>query len=400
VTPVRSLFRPGRIRLTLRLRLTALYGAAFFAAGIVLVAVMYGLVAWNLDHPRTLALPIDAPVPDVPDSEVVFAPGGPVVERFEQVQKELRDATLSALLRQSLVVLAAAGVLALGLGYLLAGRALRPLHQITETARRVADDRSLHERIALDGAEDEIKELADTFDAMLARLDSAFAGQRRFAANASHELRTPLAVNRTLLEVAMTDPDASDDLRKLGRTLLATNDRSERLIEGLLLLSRSESDLEENKPVDLADLTGHVVDQMSGAAQESGLRITAALAAAPTRGDGLMLERVASNLVHNAVHHNRPGGEVDVRTGTGPAGAFLEVSNTGPDIRSYEVDALFEPFRRLRSERVGSDGGVGLGLSIVRSIIRAHGGTVSATPREGGGLCVRVTLPPASPATR
>ena len=396
MTPLRPLFRRRRIRLTLRLRLTALYGGAFFAAGFILVAVMYGLVAWNLDHPRTFALPIDAPVPDVPQPEVVFAPGGPVAQRFEEAQKGLREATLSALLRQSLVVLAGAGVLALGLGYLVAGRALRPLHQITATARRVADDRSLHERIALDGAKDEIKELADTFDAMLARLDSAFAGQRRFAANASHELRTPLAVNRTLLEVAMADPDASDDLRNLGRTLLATNDRSERLIEGLLLLARSDADLDEYKPVNLADVTAHALDQMSSEARESGLRITATLDAAPTRGDGVMLERVASNLVDNAVQHNRPGGEIDIRTGTEPAGAFLQISNTGPDVRSHEVDMLFEPFRRLRGERVGSERGVGLGLSIVRSIIRTHGGTVSASPREGGGLCVKVTLPAAA----
>ena len=396
MTPVRSLSRGRRIRLTLRLRLTALYGAAFFAAGFVLVAVMYGLVAWNLDHPRALALPTDAPAPDVPQPEVVFAPGGPVAQRFEQAQNELREATLSALLRQSLVVLAGTGLLALGLGYLVAGRALRPLHQITATARRVADDRSLHERIALDGAKDEIKELADTFDAMLARLDSAFAGQRRFAANASHELRTPLAVNRTLLEVAMSDPDASDDLRNLGRTLLATNDRSERLIEGLLLLARSDADLDEYKPVNLAEVAAHALDQMSGEASESGLRITTTLHAAPTRGDGVMLERVATNLVDNAVQHNRPGGEIDIRTGTEPAGTFLQVSNTGPDIRSHEVDMLFEPFRRLRGERIGSERGVGLGLSIVRSIIRTHGGTVSASPREGGGLSVKVTLPPAA----
>jgi len=171
-------------------------------------------------------------------------------------------------------VLLAVGVLAVGLGYLVADRALRPLHHVTATARRVADDRSLHERIALDGPQDEIKELADTFDAMLARLDAAFSGQQRFVANASHELRTPLAVNRTLLEVALADPEVSEDLRALGRTLLATNERSERLIDGLLLLARSDREVEERKPVDLAEIAAHAVEQTRDEAAECGLQVS------------------------------------------------------------------------------------------------------------------------------
>ena len=393
MTSRREFARRLGIRPTLRVRLTALYGAAFFLAGLALVAVLYALVAWNLDQPRALVVPMEGSLPAQPQSDVVAGPPGPFAEELERAQQSLRDQTLSALLWQSLIALAAVGMVAVGLGYVLAGRALRPLHQVTATARRVADDRSLHERIALSGPRDEIKELADTFDAMLARLDAAFAGQRRFAANASHELRTPLAVNRTLLEVALTDPDASEDLRRLGRTLLATNERSERLIDGLLLLARSEHEVQERHPVDLADLATHALEVTCAEAQAAGVRVTRRLDPARTAGDPLLLERLVLNVIQNAVRHNVPGGELSVRTGADAAGAVVEVSNTGPEIPAYEIDTLFEPFRRLGTERLETGRGVGLGLSIVRSVTRAHGGHVTATARRGGGLAVRVTLP-------
>ena len=385
------------VRPTLRMRLTALYGAAFFAAGLVLLAVMYGLVAWNLDHPRAIAFPMDGELPGNSPPGVVVGPGGSVEAQFEQAQQQLREATLSALLGQSLVALVVVGAVAVGVGYLVAGRTLRPLHHVTETARRVADDRSLHERIALAGPQDEIKELADTFDAMLSRLDAAFAGQRRFAANASHELRTPLAVNRTVLEVALADPDASEDLRRVGRMLLATNVRSERLIDGLLLLAGTEHRVERRTPVDLAEVAAHVLEQTRAEAEEAGLQVSAVLDPATTTGDAVLIERLVLNLVHNAMRHNVPGGRFEVRTHLEATGAVLVVSNTGPDVPAYEVDTLFEPFRRLRTERVETDRGVGLGLSIVRSVTRAHDGNVTAVPNPGGGLVVTVTLPAAPP---
>ena len=283
------------------------------------------------------------------------------------------------------VALAIVALVGMVFGWLMAERALRPLARITETARRVAG-RSLHERIALDGPQDEIKELADTFDSMLERLDRAFDSQRLFVGNASHELRTPLAINRTLIEVALGRPDTPAEVRVLGDALLTVNGRQERLLDGLLTLAQSEQELTVWEPVDLADIADHVLDQTP----LNNLELHRFLAPAPTTGDPVLLERVVQNLVQNAVAYNVPDGWVEVETDPGG----ITVTNTGPVVPAYDVPALFEPFRRLR-DRVGSANGTGLGLSIVRSVARAHGGSVTAVPREGGGLVVRVTLPAA-----
>jgi signal transduction histidine kinase len=305
----------------------------------------------------------------------------------------LRQDTLNTLLTRSAIGLGGVALVGMGFGWLMAERALRPLTRITETTRRVAD-RSLHERIALTGPPDEIKELADTIDSMLERLDRAFDGQRRFVGNASHELRTPLAINRTLLEVALARPDASPELRQLGNTLLAVNLRHERLVEGLLTLAQSQQALTTHDPVDLAELARFVLDAMDASGPDaSGPEVVRTLRPAPTSGDPVLLERVVHNLVQNAVAYNVPDGWVAVTTGhTGDGRVELTVTNTGPVIGGYEVPALFEPFRRLR-ERVGSARGTGLGLSIVQSVAQAHGGMAAAQPRAGGGLIVRVTLP-------
>ncbi|MBR7673711.1 HAMP domain-containing histidine kinase, partial [Streptomyces daliensis] len=249
-------------------------------------------------------------------------------------------------------------------------------------------------RIELEGPDDELKELSDTFDEMLDRLDRAFTAQQRFVANASHELRTPLAINRTLLEVQLADPDASPELHQLGKTLLATNERSEQLVEGLLLLARSENEIVDRKPVDLSEVANQAVEQTRGEAQTKGVELRGVRQPAYVQGNGVLLERVALNLVQNAVRYNlRESGWVSVSTYAQPGQAVLTVENTGPAVPAYEIDNLFEPFRRLRSDRTGSDKGVGLGLSIVRSVARAHGGTVTAEPREEGGLLMRVSLP-------
>jgi signal transduction histidine kinase len=299
-----------------------------------------------------------------------------------------------------------------------AGRVLRPLHRITDTARRIGTAPSgasgLHERIALSGPRDEIAELADTFDAMLERLDRSFDGQRRFVTNASHELRTPLAINRALLEVAVTRPDASGDVRQLGGTLLAVNARHERLIDGLLTLAQSEHEIEHRTPVDLAQIVEYVVDEMAAQARSAGVTVSLDATPAPITGDPVLLERLVTNLVLNGIRHNvNSDGWVRAAIRKSNRVAELAVSNSGPTVPGYETESIFEPFRRLdradqpsdrltprrngsyRTPQDGSEAvsGVGLGLSIVRAVAHAHGGDARAEARRGGGLIVRVRLP-------
>jgi signal transduction histidine kinase len=306
----------------------------------------------------------------------------------------------------SLVALGVVGVIAGGFGWLLAGRALHPLQQITTTARRVAD-RSLHERIALDGPHDEIKDLADTFDAMLERLDRSFDSQRRFVANASHELRTPLTINRSLIEVALDDPQANESLRQLGGTLLAVNQRHERLIDGLLTLASSEQGITDPTLVDLADIARHITTESRGAAHAAGVDIRTHLQPAPVTGDPVLLERLSQNLLDNAIRYNLPEhGEITVITDTVDDNVYLTVENTGPSVPPYEVPSLFLPFRRLAtterladSSTTSTSRGAGLGLSIVQSVAHAHGGEVHASPGADGGLTVRVRVPAAPKTT-
>ncbi|MCS0637569.1 HAMP domain-containing histidine kinase [Streptomyces sp. LP05-1] len=387
--PVRPWLRP-----TIRIRLTLLYGGMFLIAGILLLSIIYLLAAQALQVISELPFrvvngQVTSKICDFPtnaDSDVFNAAMNTCVQ--QQRQHALQD-----LLRRSLFALLGLSVIAFAFGYAMAGRVLSPLGRITRTARQVAGS-DLARRIKLDGPDDELKELADTFDEMLERLERAFSAQQRFVANASHELRTPLAINRTLLEVHLSDPGAPAELQQLGRTLLATNERSEQLVEGLLLLARSDNQIAERKPVDLAEVAVRAIEQVRGEAAEKHVEIRGERAPVVVQGNGVLLERIALNLVQNAVRYNIPdGGWVEVVTETAPGRAVLVVSNTGPVVPAYEIDNLFEPFRRLRTERTGSDKGVGLGLSIVRSVARAHGGHIAAEPREGGGLVMRVTLP-------
>jgi len=386
-----------RRRSTIRLRLTALYAGAFFLAGAILIALMYFYLQQSLPNRAAGAQGI---------VQQFLAERGvrnrPVVDRLfsaiaAQAEQERRE-TLRGMLIWSLAALGAVGIAAGGFGWLLAGRALAPLQNVTATARRVAD-RSLHERIGLRGPEDEIKELADTFDAMLERLDRAFDGQRRFVANASHELRTPLAINRTLIEVALDDPDAPDATRKLGETLLEVNHRNERLIDGLLVLATSDQQINNQSGVDLAEIAHRAITTFRPAADQAGVRIGSNLRYARVAGDPALLQRLAENLVDNAVRYNVvEHGWVHVTVGGDQQWARLTVENTGPVVAPFEVDVLFEPFRRLASrertaEAANTRRGVGLGLSIVRSVATAHGGDVRAEARTDGGLVVSVTLP-------
>jgi signal transduction histidine kinase len=387
-------------RSRIRVRLTLLYAGAFFLAGAVLVAVMYFFLGQALDRQLTARIGIAEHLPELTATE----PGAQ--QAAHEAQEELRaqfqqdrEDTLNIMLVASLVALGVVGVIAGGFGWLLAGRALHPLQQITMTARRVAD-RSLHERIALDGPHDEIKDLADTFDAMLERLDRSFDSQRRFVANASHELRTPLTINRSLIEVALDDPQANESLRQLGGTLLAVNQRHERLIDGLLTLASSEQGITDPILVDLADIARHIATESRDTARTAGVDIHTDLQPARVTGDPVLLERLTQNLLDNAIQYNLPEhGEITVTTDTVDNHAHLTVDNTGPPLPPYEVPSLFEPFRRLPStERLAdssatSSRGAGLGLSIVRSVAHAHGGDVHASPREDGGLTVQVRFP-------
>jgi signal transduction histidine kinase len=390
-------------RSTIRVRLTLVYAGAFFLAGAVLVAVMYFFLGQALDRQLTARVGITEHLAESTSNE----PGS--LQLAHDAEQELRaqfqqdrDDTLNTMLIASLVALGVVGVIAGGSGWLLAGRALHPLQQITTTARRVAD-RSLHERIALDGPHDEIKDLADTFDAMLERLDRSFDSQRRFVANASHELRTPLTINRSLIEVALEDPTAGESLRQLGGTLLAVNQRHERLIDGLLTLASSEQGITDPTPVDLADIARHITTESRSAARAARLDIRTDLRPAPVIGDPVLLERLTQNLLDNAIRYNLPEhGEITVTTDTADDHATLTVENTGPPVPPYEVPSLFEPFRRLPSTERLADStttstsrGAGLGLSIVRSVAHAHGGDAHASPREDGGLLMRVQLPAA-----
>lgn len=380
---------------TLRVRLTVVYGALFLVAGLAVIAVTYFLMWKTLSDKRLSAQAIAIPY-DVSE-EVNYKEK--LAQKFAALERDFdnfKGLTLRSLLTQGGAALFVVGTGALGLGWVIAGRVLRPLTTITATARRVAE-RSLHERIRAAGPHDEVRELSDTLDDMLDRLDRAFDGQRRFVGNASHELKTPLAINRTLIEVAMGRPDAPPQLLQLGQTLLEVNARHERLIDGLLTLARSEHSLAATEPVDLAALCDHLLDAAPG------LTVHRDLDPATVPGDPVLLERLVLNLIQNAVRYNHSGGAVWIGTGLADGLAVLRVANTGPVVAAYELPALFEPFRRLGADRIGSARGTGLGLSIVRSVARAHGGDVQAVPRpaaDGGGLEITVALPVAPAASR
>jgi signal transduction histidine kinase len=406
---------------SVRLRLTLLYGALFLVAGAGLLAVNYALVRSGFDLP--FATRIEGPgsasqrLPDVlreaPGVMIRTAPDGSTFvaraaspaaleearEELEALRRQLRSAALNQLLAQSGVALALMAIASVGLGWLVAGRVLRPLSAITATARRL-EGSTLHERINLQGPQDELKELADTFDQMLGRLDAAFETQRRFVANASHELRTPLAIARTEVDVALADRDAGPaELRAMAERVLEANRRSEQLIEGLLTLARSERQPRKAEPLDLAMAAADALEVAGPEAGRLGLRVSSVLGAAPVAGDRALLERLVANLVENAVRHNRPGGWLEVDTGRAGPCSLVRVANGGAPVPPDQLPALFEPFRRLDADRTGSDRGAGLGLSIVRAVATAHGGTATARALEGGGLEVTVELP-AGPAHR
>ncbi|HEY3726748.1 MAG TPA: ATP-binding protein [Solirubrobacteraceae bacterium] len=363
-----------------RLRLTLLYSGMFLALGTVIVVVIY-LVG---SHGTVIGSSSAEAVTAVP------AHRSPIVHA---VTSQQHSADIDQLLAASWLTLAATAVVSALLGWLVAGRVLRPLRQMTASARTISAG-SLHQRLALSGPPDEFKQLGDTFDDLLARLEASFAAQRRFVANAAHELRTPLTVERTLLQVALADPNASaTSLRATCEELLASGRDQERLLEALLTLAISQRGLDRREPVDLAQLAARSVDARRAEIERRGLELISTLEPAPSAGDPTLIERLIANLLDNAIRYNRPGGRLELRSETGSDQAVLSVSNTGAVIAPDEIERLFEPFQRLDGVRIGSDGHRGLGLSIVRAIATAHNGTAVAEPQPGGGLVVTVSLP-------
>jgi signal transduction histidine kinase len=408
VRGVWPLARSGRR--TIRLRLTITYSALFLIAAAMLIMFTYVLVFRGLSvrsiKPTNSSVSFTAfknqcnkALAASKVSGAVFADRN-LIARCEQGftsgvaagAASQRAQAMQELLFYSLVGLGVMGVLSGAAGWLVAGRALQPVHAITGAARR-ASEANLGERLALNGPNDELKELADTYDAMLARLDAAFASQRRFVANASHELRTPLTVMRTAIDVTLAKPGrTSAQLEDMAVEVRHAVDRAESLIEALLTLARSDRGTAAREQTDLSVLAEDALDAAAPAIRAGSLHVETALRAAPTSGDSVLLDRLVANLVDNAVRHNPAGGWIQVATGMRGDAAFLAVSNGGPRIPDELAPELFEPFRRL-DDRGGTAAGAGLGLSIVRSVAHAHHGDVIGRPRPAGGLEVSVLLP-------
>ena len=403
IRPVSALF-PGS---GVRLRLTLAYGGLFLLTGTALLALTYGLVRANFAVPvkvevkqgaagnRTITIG-----PGVLQAEKRAAAAAktsvlvPEKEAFRAYARATEAAAYRQLLTWSGLALAVMTVVSLWLGWVVAGRLLRPLQAVTAAAKRLSGQNLHRERIALEGPQGELKELADTFDAMLGRLDAAFSSQRRFVANASHELRTPLAIVRTEVDVALANPSTSEaELRAMAERVRSASERSERLIEGLLTLARSEREPRAHEALDLSEAAAEALCDARPQAERLELRVSQVLGASPVAGDRALLERLVANLVENAVRHNLRGGWIEVDTGVSHHGAELRVASSGPEIPPDEVESLFEPFHRFGRDRTRSDRGVGLGLSIVRSVATAHGGGATARALPGGGLEVTVTLP-------
>lgn len=385
-----------RPRLTVRARLTLLYTGLFTLCGAIVVAVSYLLVEQlhpseqgqqpSYDNlPATLAAVCRAEAASPHPNSATVAKCNEAL-RYQGALHQ-RQVTLSHLLQYSLITLIVVIALAGLLGWIFSGRTLRPVHRITRAARS-ASQHNLSDRVALHGPRDELRELAETFNEMLDRLQAAFDAQQRFIANASHELRTPLAVMRTTVDVVASNPDSTPgDLHTMAADVRTAVDHAEHLIKALLLLARNEAGLTVRQEVDLATVTQDALDTVA-----LGDRlIHATLEPAVISGDPVLAEHLVINLVDNAVHYNTPGGEIWITTRATAETSELMIANTGPDMIPADAERIFQPFQRL-ANRTSHDG-FGLGLTIVSSIAAVHGGMATAQPRRGGGLIVTVTIP-------
>ncbi len=395
---MRSRPRPAQLarrlhlpRRTIRLRLALLYGGLFFISGAAVLALTYAGVSHTHDaYIRTVRI-----------HEQVVRPGGAEVSEASPgptgsiavLDPNQRNADLRVLAFVSVIALAIMAVISMALGWWIAGRVLRPLRTITSAARDISAT-NLHRRLALDGPDDEFKELGETFDGLLARLDASFQSQRQFVANASHELRTPLARLKTLAQVALADPHADlSSLRAAHERVLASEQQLEELIEALLTLAGSERSLDRRQPVDLAAITESVLAGHRVEIDDRGLQLHATLDSARTEGNPQLVERLVANLVDNAIRHNAAGGRIEVTTTTSSGRAVLRVSNDGSSVPSDELERLRQPFQRLGVDRTNRGDGHGLGLSIVHAIADAHGAAISTRAKPDGGLQIEVSFP-------
>jgi signal transduction histidine kinase len=404
----------ARLRLpsrTVRLRLTVLYGGLFLASGAGLLASTYLLVehqsaagqftspsqAVRADRGDGSALPRSpvpgrhttqgtAPTPP-PGAWPAAGPGR------GWVRLPTRDA-LNQLLTESEIALGMMAVVSVGLGWLVAGRVLRPLRTMTAATRQISEQ-NLHRRLALPGPRDELKDLGDTIDGLLARLESAFEAQRRFVANASHELRTPLAMMRTSLDVAVGKPEpVPPQVSVLAAKLCEGLDQAGRLLESLLVLARAQQGTAtERTTVSLRDLVEAALEARSLAVTAKGITVRQITGGADVAGDETLFARMVDNVIDNAVRHNVPGGWIRVATEADGAVARLTVDSGGPILDQDQVRYLGQPFLRLGADRISTRDGTGLGLSIVTAIAASHGGTVGLTARSDGGLRVVIELP-------
>jgi signal transduction histidine kinase len=402
-------------RRTIRLRLALLYGGLFFISGAALLAVIFIAVArthgvysqtisvgtsvGSASHaapPGTTSRGLPGPVERRIERTLRASPspGGGVAVRVFNAGQHGADVRVLAVV--SLIALVVMAAISMVLGWLVAGRVLRPLSTITSAAREISAT-DLHRRLALAGPDDEFKELGDTFDGLLGRLEASFQAQRQFVANASHELRTPLARLKTLVQVALADPNASvDSLRAAHERVLASEQQLEDLIAALLSLAGGERGLDRRELVGLAALTDDVLTERRGEIERRGLQLHTSLGPASTRGASRLIERLVANLIDNAIRHNSAGGRIDVTTATTGEAAVLSVANDGPVIAAEELERLRAPFQRLGATRIGQGEGHGLGLSIVHAIATAQEAQIDIRPRPEGGLAVEVRFAPSA----
>ena len=377
------------VRLSARSRLSLLYTGLVLAAGVVLTALTYLLMRQNLAH-RTAVVQFSGP----------GAPGElPPVRNPSELSEQLRTEALNSLLTQAGIALAAVTVLAAVLGWLVAGRVLRPIRAISATAQRLSAE-NLSDRVPVHPPHDELAALAATVNGMLDRIqrgiaerDRALEGQRLFTANAAHELRTPLTTIRAAIDVTLDGEPSRAELLTMAEDVHTAADDSRRTIDGLLALARSQAGVRSPRPVDLAAVTAAALAGVADQLSAVDIQVSRDLRPAPLLGEPVLLERMSANLVGNAIRHNHAGGRITVATGTSADVAFLRVHNTGRQVPADHVDRLLEPFVRGEGTRTATDGGAGLGLSIVRAVVTAHHGEITITANPEGGLDITIRFP-------
>ncbi len=375
-------------RRTVRLRLTTLYAALFLASGTALLTIT-NLLARSLPWFHSVV----SPPGTGPRGAGAFRPA--TRDLVAQIAADHATA-LNQLLAESAIALGIMTVASVALGWLMAGRVLRPLRQMTAAARAISED-NLHQRLAVPGPDDELKDLGEVIDALLSRLDAAFTAQRDFVASASHELRTPLTLSRTVLQMALTGPRPTlAAYRATCHDLLEANDQQEQLIEALLTLARSQRGLDRREHLDLGSITAGVLRTREPEAAGRGVTISTSISPAPVLGDARLLQRLAANLIDNTIRHNIPCGQADIQVTAADGRPRLTIANTGPDIPADQVTRLLEPFQRLPATRSADADGLGLGLSIVAAIAKAHHAALAVSPGPQGGLSIEISFPPAT----